>query len=91
MYLEFLGKMEDKAQAKPDASDTSVFHHDLIKLLVIEELNRLNRGWLAFILLSGYELDVATPSTITPKSKMYRKRHSKDPRSSPKRVSLYLL
>lgn len=36
-----LGKMVDKFQAKRDASDTSVFPHGLIKLLMVEELNRL--------------------------------------------------
>lgn len=61
--------MADKVQAKPDASDTSFFHHGLIKLLVVEELNMLNRNWLTFLCLNGYELDTATPSRRTPKSK----------------------
>lgn len=37
-----LGNMDVRVQAKPDVSSTSIFHHGLIKLLVIEELNRLN-------------------------------------------------
>lgn len=42
-YLfRILGKMADKVQAKPDASNTSAFHYGLIKLLVVEELNSLN-------------------------------------------------
>jgi len=64
-----LGKMADKVQAKPDTSSTFVFHHGLIKLLVVEELNILNSDCLTFFFLSGYELDVASPSRKTPKSK----------------------
>jgi len=68
-FFRSLGKMDDKVQAKPEASSTFVFHHGLIKLLVVEEMNKLNRYWLTFLFLSGYELDVATPSRKTPKSK----------------------
>lgn len=67
--FKILGNMVDKVQAKSDTSSTSIFHDGLIKLLVVQELNRLNRDWLTFLFLSGYELDVATPSRKTPKSK----------------------
>jgi len=38
-----LGKMADNVQAKPKENSTFVFHHGLIKLSVVEELNKLNR------------------------------------------------
>lgn len=38
-----LENMADKVQVKSDASDTSIFHHSLIKLFVVEEINRLKR------------------------------------------------
>ena len=62
-----LGKMLDKVQARPESSETSIFHHGLIKLLVLEELKKLNRDWATFISLSGYEVDVLAPKK-TPKS-----------------------
>ena len=38
-----LGKMSDKVRARPKSSETSIFHHGLINLLVMEELKKLNR------------------------------------------------
>ena len=38
-----LGKMVGKVKAKQEASSTFIFRHGLIKLLVVEELNKLNR------------------------------------------------
>ena len=38
-----LEKMVDKVQAKSEGNETSLFHHGLIKLLVLEELKRLGR------------------------------------------------
>ena len=63
-----LGKMSDKVTARPKSSEPSMFHHVLIKLLVLEELKKLNRDWATFLFLSGYEVDVLTPEK-TPKSK----------------------
>ena len=57
--------MADKVQAKPNASDTSVFHHSLIKPMTVEEINRINRDWPTILFLSGYELDTSTPSRKT--------------------------
>ena len=38
-----LGKMADKVQGRPERSETYIFHHGLMKLLVLEELNKLDR------------------------------------------------
>ena len=53
--------MEDKVQARPEGSESSIFHHGLIKLLVLEELKNLNRDWATFLFLSGYDVDALTP------------------------------
>jgi len=72
-----LGKMENNVQAKLDTRNRYIFHHGVIKLLVVEELKRLNRYWLTLLFLSGYELDVATPSRRTPRSKSTTPRKEK--------------
>ena len=44
-YLyRILEKMSDKVQIKIEGNETSLFHHGLIKLLVLEELRRLEIG-----------------------------------------------
>ena len=56
-----LGKMSDKVQVKIEGNETSLFHHGLIKLLVLEELKRLGRDWTSFLFISGFEVDAVTP------------------------------
>lgn len=56
-----LGKMSDKVQARAEGSETSIFHHGLIKLLMLEKLKKLNRDWTIFLFLDGYEVDSVTP------------------------------
>ena len=58
--------MADKVQENSKGSDTSLFHHGLMKLLVLDELQRIGRDWSSFLFVSGFELDALTPS-ITPK------------------------
>ena len=58
--------MSDKVQAKVEGNETSLFHHGLIKLLVLEELKRLGRDWSSFLFISGFGVDTITPK-ITPK------------------------
>jgi hypothetical protein len=44
LYLyRSLGKMSDKVQAMDDQLKSSLFHFSLVKILVIEELRKLNR------------------------------------------------
>ena len=54
--------MSDKVQIKIEGSETSIFHHGLIKLLVLEELRRLDRDWIYLLFMIGYEVDVVTPN-----------------------------
>ena len=60
--------MVDKVQEKFEESETSLFHHGLMKLLVLDELQRLGRDWSSFLFVSGFELDALTPLR-TPKSR----------------------
>jgi hypothetical protein len=43
--LKSLTKMSSKVQAKPQKASSSLFHHGLIKLIVLEELNRRSKTW----------------------------------------------
>ena len=54
-------KMSDKVQIETEGNETSLFHHGLIKLLVLEELKRLDRDWNFFLFMSGFEVDDVTP------------------------------
>jgi hypothetical protein len=60
-----IGKMSDRVQAKSKKVDTSVFHSDLIKMLVLEELKKTNIYWDVFLAASGFQPDIAH----TPQSK----------------------
>ena len=53
--------MSDRVQVKSKGNETYLFHHGLIKLLVLEELRRLNGDWTSFLFMTGYEIDVVTP------------------------------
>jgi hypothetical protein len=50
--LKSLAKMSSKVQAKPKEANNSIFHHGLIKLIVLEELSRRNKTW-DFLLFWG--------------------------------------
>ena len=39
----------------PDHNSHSVFHHGLIKLLIITELGKIDRSWKNFIFWIGFE------------------------------------
>jgi hypothetical protein len=50
--LKILTKMASKVQAKPQKASNNVFHHGLIKLIVLEELSRRDKTW-GFLLFWG--------------------------------------
>jgi hypothetical protein len=52
-----LGKMAGKVQARVDQLKSSLFHLSLVKLLVVEELRKLNMEWNYFLTLSNIPLD----------------------------------
>ena len=51
-----LSKMCDKVQLRKEACETSLFHHGLIKLIVLYELQRGGRNWPTFIFMSSFKL-----------------------------------
>jgi hypothetical protein len=62
--LRSLGKMSDKVQAKSKKVDTNVFHSSMIKMLVLEELKKINSDRDDFLVASGFQPDVVnTPQT----------------------------
>jgi len=51
-----LTKMCDKIQLKKDDEcETSMFHHGLIKLLVLDSLDKIGRDWDSFIFMAGFQ------------------------------------
>jgi len=43
-----IAKMADKVQLKSQGCETSLFHHGLIKLIVLHELKRVKKDWPSF-------------------------------------------
>ena len=55
--------MADKVQMKTQTCETSLFHHGLVKLIVLHELQKVNREWSAFLFLSGIGVERTGAST----------------------------
>ena len=53
-----LSKMCDKVQLRKEACETSLFHHSLIKLIVLHELQRVGRDWPTFIFMYGFKNEI---------------------------------
>lgn len=49
-----LSKMCEKVQLRKEACETSLFHHGLIKLLFLHELQRVGKDWNTFIFMAGF-------------------------------------
>jgi len=47
--------MYDKVQLRKETCETSLFHHGLVKLIVLHELHRVGRDWNTFIFMSGFK------------------------------------
>ena len=52
--------MDDKVQIKSQFVEKYVFHFGLIKLLVLEELKKINRDQSTFLLLANYDTEVVS-------------------------------
>jgi hypothetical protein len=86
-----LTKMAYQVQAKPNQMQGRLFHHGLIKLIILEELQRRNKTW-RFLLLWGEFLIEPEPKdkkSSTPKSSKRKRRalspaQVEDPGSSSK-------
>lgn len=50
-----LSKMCDKVQLRKEDCETSLFHHGLIELLVLDGLQKIGRDWNSFIFMAGFQ------------------------------------
>ena len=55
LSIEILQKMVTWVQAHPEHTARSVYHHGLIKLLLISQLNREGWTWESFLSELGFE------------------------------------
>ena len=60
--------MADKVQEKSEGCETSLFHHGLINLFILNELQKIGRDWSSFLFITGFELEALTPAR-SPKTK----------------------
>lgn len=67
LYLS-IAKMVDKVKMKTQGCETSLFHHGLIKLIVLHELQRIKKEWSSFLFLYGFGVENQDTS-IKPKAK----------------------
>lgn len=65
-----LRKMCDKVQLRKDDCETSLFHHGLVKLLVLNGLQKIGRDWNSFIFMAGFQSKTGlTPQPVREKEK----------------------
>jgi len=53
-----LQRMISFAQRKPKKLQKSIFHHALIKLIVLEKLKKEGKDWPTFLFVSNYHIDL---------------------------------
>jgi hypothetical protein len=71
-----LQRMISFAQRKPEKLQKSIFHHALIKLIVLEQLKKEGKDWPTFLFVSNYHIDLP-PSP--PKHKASKKKIATPP------------
>jgi len=47
--------MCDKVQLKKESCETSLFHHNLVKLIILHEIQKVDREWSMFMFMSGFK------------------------------------
>jgi len=70
-----LTKMCSKVQLKKDECETSMFHHGLVKLLVLDGLQKIGRDWDSFIFMAGFQ----NKTSLTPQPARVRETSVKEP------------
>lgn len=53
--LKSMTKMGSRVQAHLENTKHNVFYHGLIKLLILEELNKTQRSWQHFLFWVGFQ------------------------------------
>jgi hypothetical protein len=64
--LKSLVKMSNKIQTHPNTAQYSIFHQGLIKVLVMQELNKTHLSWEQFLSSLGFEEQEKKTHKITP-------------------------
>ena len=68
-----LGKMSNKVQLKKEACETSLFHHGLIKFIVLHELQKIGREWSTFLFMTGFKTETGlSPRAKETSSQLYK-------------------
>lgn len=62
--LKILSKMATRVRNHPSHTSHNVFHHGLVKLLVLDELEKHNRTWSHFLFWLGFKLENPSTSKI---------------------------
>jgi len=53
-----LQRMISFVERKPDKLQKSIFHHALIKIIVLEQLKKEGKDWPTFLFVSNYHIDL---------------------------------
>ena len=56
--LKSLDKMSVRVGNYPISSSSNMFHHGLVKLLITQELGKLERSWSHFLFWGGFEVNL---------------------------------
>jgi hypothetical protein len=72
-----LTKMAQKVQAKPEKENNRLFHHGLIKLIVMEELQRREKTWDYLLFWGEFEQEIQPKGKKTPTKKSSTPKRSK--------------
>jgi hypothetical protein len=70
-----ISKMCDKIQLKKDGCETSLFHHGLVKLLVLDSLQKIGKDWDSFVFMAGFP----SKTGLTPLPVREREERSEEP------------
>ena len=54
--LQSLSKMAKGVQKQGKSSDKIIYHHELIKMIVIHEIQKKNLSWKQFLLDNDFEV-----------------------------------
>jgi hypothetical protein len=80
--LNILTKMASKVQAKPQKDSNSLFHHGLIKLIVLEVLRKMNKTWDYLLFWEEFGQEVHPKKGGTPLEELTSPKTSKRKRRS---------
>ena len=56
--LKFLEKMSVRVRNNPISSSSNMFYHGLVKLLITQELGKLERSWSHFLFWGGFKVNL---------------------------------